>query len=79
MLTKLTVSGFVGSNLQRKSVTLGQKKEVCFRSPDRPYENRADPTFFYAFLKKKIKILYFFEKFWDFEEFFTFLHFFGQF
>ena len=32
-------------------IVLGQKKEVCFRSPDRPDQNRADPTFFYAILK----------------------------
>ena len=25
------------------------KKKFCFRSPDRPYQNRADPTFVMQF------------------------------
>ena len=25
---------------------------MCFRSPDRPYQNRADPTFFYAIFEE---------------------------
>ena len=33
---------------------LCQKKELCFRSSDRPYQNRANPTFLNAILKKFI-------------------------
>ena len=65
-----------------KTYMIWPKKKVCFRAPDRPYQNKADPTFFYAILKNFLYFYIFlgqFEVYKNFEIFFPFRIFFVRF